>query len=422
MKKASVYRIVIVTTLAALVLLLVLQAYWFARTYTTQEQQFDHTVNLALRGVADELLRQRGDVWTRIPPIRQTASNSFFVPFNAPVDYLQLNSLLIKEFVARDIPGPFELVLVDHQQQTVVLGNLFRPRFLSPDNAACIHREPVSVAVDFSVTFPDKPADIVGAMSAWVFTAATCIAILIVFAFLLIDLSRQKKLAEVKADFINNMTHELQTPVANIAIASEVLRKAGASADMSKVIQYAGIIHQENQRLRLHIEQVLQTARLNRGEIAMNKRPVDLNTLIDDVTRTFEVRLQQRAGRLHKQLKAGNPWVHADPDHIAHVLFNLLDNADKYSHRPPEITISTCDHERGVLVSIADCGVGIRQEEQKFIFDQFYRAPTGDRHDVKGFGLGLAYVRHIMMAHAGTVHVTSAENAGSRFDLFFQTA
>jgi len=421
MKKASVYRTVIVTTLVALVLLLALQAYWFARTYTTQEQQFDHTVNLALRGVADELLRQRGDAWTRVQPIRQTASNSFFVPFAAPVDYLELNSLLIKEFVARDIPGPFELALVDHVQQNVVLGTLHPQGLLAVGKITCIHREPVSVPVDFMVTFPDKPADIVGAMSAWVFTAVTCVAILIVFAILLIDLAKQKKLAEIKADFINNMTHELQTPVANIAMASEVLSRAGTSADTSKVMQYAGIIHQENQRLRLHIEQVLQTARLNRGEIAMNKKPVDLNALIDDVTRTFEVRLQQREGRLQKELKAANPWVQADPDHIAQVLFNLLDNADKYSHRAPDITISTRDHERGVLVSIADRGIGIRQEEQKFIFDQFYRAPTGDRHDVRGFGLGLAYVRQIMTAHAGTVNVTSAENAGSRFDLFFQT-
>jgi two-component system, OmpR family, phosphate regulon sensor histidine kinase PhoR len=125
---------------------------------------------------------------------------------------------------------------------------------------------------------------------------------------------------------------------------------------------------------------------------------------------------------VHTQLHAGNSWVQADHDHIAQVLYNLLDNADKYSPRQPDITISTHDHERGVLVSIADRGVGIRQEEQKFIFDQFYRAPMGNRHDVKGFGLGLAYVRQIMTAHAGTVKVISAENEGSRFDLFFQTA
>jgi two-component system phosphate regulon sensor histidine kinase PhoR len=188
------------------------------------------------------------------------------------------------------------------------------------------------------------------------------------------------------------------------------------------MMHYASIIHQENQRLRLHIEQVLQAARLGRGEILMNKKSVDLNALIEHVAHTFEVRLQQRAGRLQVELNAGNPWVHADQDHIAQVLYNLLDNADKYSPHQPDITISTHDHARGVLVSIADRGVGIRQEEQKFIFDQFYRAPMGNRHDVKGFGLGLAYVRQIMMAHAGTVKVISMENEGSRFDLLFQTA
>jgi two-component system phosphate regulon sensor histidine kinase PhoR len=134
------------------------------------------------------------------------------------------------------------------------------------------------------------------------------------------------------------------------------------------------------------------------------------------------MRLQHRQGHLQTMLDAHNPLVHADEDHIAQVLYNLLDNADKYSHHSPDITISTRDHDKGVLVSIADRGVGIRQEEQRFIFDQFYRAPMGNRHDVKGFGLGLAYVRHIMTAHAGTVLVTSAENEGSRFDLFFHTS
>jgi two-component system phosphate regulon sensor histidine kinase PhoR len=125
---------------------------------------------------------------------------------------------------------------------------------------------------------------------------------------------------------------------------------------------------------------------------------------------------------MQKELDADNPWVHADPSHITQVLYNLLDNADKYSHHSPDITIATHDLDSGVLVSISDRGIGIRREDQKFIFDQFYRAVMGNRHDVKGFGLGLAYVRHIMTAHAGTVRVTSAENEGSRFELFFQTA
>jgi len=421
MKKNSVYRTVIVMTLAALIVLLAVQVYWFMKAYAIQERQFDHTASLALRNVADKLLKLRQERRQRIQTIKQTASNTFFVNYAAPLLYKQLDSLVRNEFDAHRIYAPFELTVFDHKEDVLLYGNFYTKGALTPEDATCLKRERVGASVDFAVTFPGKKADIVGAMSAWIFTAIICIVILIVFAILLIDLSRQKKLAEIKADFINNMTHELQTPVANIAMASEVLKKVSASADKARVIQYAGIIHQENERLRFHIEQVLQTAQLDRGEVEMRKQRIDLNELIEEVTRIFEVRFESRQGRIQKNLKASHTFVDADPAHIAQVFYNLLDNADKYSHDNPEITISTRDHEHGILVSIADRGIGIRQEVQKFIFDKFYRAPAGNRHDVKGFGLGLAYVQRIMTAHAGTVNVSSEENKGSRFDLYFQT-
>jgi len=421
MKKTSVYRTMIVMTLAALIVLLAIQVYWFTKAYAIQERQFDHTVSLALRNVADKLLKLRGEHRQRIQPITQTASNTFLVKYAATVSYEQLDSLVRKEFEVHGIYAPFELIVSDHKKNVMLYGNFYYKGALTPEAATCRKREPATASADFSVTFPGKKADIVGAMSAWIFTAILCIIILIVFAFLLIDLSKQKKLAEMKADFINNMTHELQTPVANIAMASEVLTRISASADKARVMQYAGIIHQENQRLRFHIEQVLQTAQLDRGEVEMRKQRIDLNELINEVTRIFEVRLEPRQGRIQKNLKASHAVVEADPAHIAQVFYNLLDNADKYSRDKPEITISTRDHEHGILVSIADRGIGIRQEVQKFIFDKFYRAPAGNRHDVKGFGLGLAYVQRIMTAHEGTVNVSSEENKGSRFDLYFQT-
>jgi two-component system, OmpR family, phosphate regulon sensor histidine kinase PhoR len=421
MKKASVYRTVIVLTLAALVGLLGLQVYWFANAYAIQEKQFDRTASLALRQVADRLLVQQLDFRQRIAPIKQTASNTFYVTFGKPASYRALDSLLRKTFLAHDIHAPFELAIYGVTSDETIIGNYYHRGALTPEDPACMGRDVLAMAaIDFSITFPHKQADIVGAMSIWIFTAATCVAILIVFGFLLIQLSRQKKLAEVKADFINNMTHELQTPVANIAMASEVLTQAGATGNAAKVMQYAGIIHRENQRLRFHIEQLLHTAQHERGEVTVQKKRIDIHALIHEVTRTFEVRVQQRAGSLQKKLQASPAWVEADPNHIAQVLYNLLDNADKYSHQCPEIEVSTRNHQADIVVSVADRGIGIGREEQKLIFDKFYRSPTGNLHDVKGFGLGLAYVQHIMNAHAGAVRVSSEENKGSRFDLIFQ--
>jgi len=230
---------------------------------------------------------------------------------------------------------------------------------------------------------------------------------------------KQKRLSQVKNDFINNMTHELQTPIANIGMASEVLR-AVTPTDRKKAMRYADIIHEENQRLKFHVEQVLQTAQLAAGKVNLDKREVNVHDLINTVLATFELRLQSRHGKIVKQLQASQVSVTGDPVHLSNVLYNLLDNADKYSPVNPEITISTQNDERGIVISVADKGMGISRDIQKYIFDRFYRAPSGNRHDIKGFGLGLTYVQNIMQAHNGSVTVSSEENKGSRFDLVFQ--
>jgi two-component system phosphate regulon sensor histidine kinase PhoR len=235
-----------------------------------------------------------------------------------------------------------------------------------------------------------------------------------------IDLSRQKKLAQLKVDFINNMTHEFQTPITNISMASEVLRAANPVLDTEKAAKYVDIIYQENQRLRLQVEQVLQTARLEKGELKLNKKKVDVNAIIQDVLTNFQLRLQNKRGQLTCDLKATQSFVLGDYFHLCNLFYNLLDNAEKYSPGNPEITVTTANSKQGIRVSIADKGIGIRQEVQKFIFEKFYRAPAGNRHDIKGFGLGLTYVQQIVKEHEGVVTVTSEENIGSCFEVWFQ--
>lgn len=416
--KGKVYRILIVTTLAALAGLLAMQVYWFIHAYRIQEEQFDRRVNLALRNVADQLLVLQNDSAARIEPVYQTASNIYFVALNRTITYRALDSLLRAEFKKHEVFASFQLAVYEHRSNTLLFGNFYTQGALTDGEATCRRREPATARVDFSITFPKKHADIVGAMKFWIVMAGIFLFVLAVFGYMVIDLSRQKKLADIKADFINNMTHELQTPIANIGMASEVLR-AVTPTDRRKAMRYADIIHEENQRLKFHVEQVLQTAQLANGKVNLDKKEVNIHELISNVLATFELRLQSRHGKIVKQLEASKVSITGDPIHLANVLYNLLDNADKYSPLNPEITVATQNDERGIVISVADKGMGISRDVQKYIFDRFYRAPSGNRHDIKGFGLGLTYVQSIMQAHNGRVMVSSEENKGSRFDLVF---
>ena len=422
MKKGRSYRFIIVIALIALAGLLTVQINWFVRAYRLQSTQFDEKVNLALRSTTDQLLKMDADSTTRINPVIHKSSNSYHVDINHYIAYTTLDSLIRKTFKEYNLVTPFELTVYENMSNTIAFGNFYKDGVYSDAEATCLSRElPKKTAMDFSVTFPDKQITVVGSLGVWIFSAFTFMLILALFGFMIIDLSKHKKLAEVKADFVNNMTHELQTPISNISIASEVLRKGSTNISGEKAAHYADIIYQESQRLKFQVEQVLQTAMMEKGEIEWQKSEVNLNSIIEEVVRIFQVRIQNRQGQIRSSLNAMQPLILGDRLHLANILYSLLDNADKYSLSAPEITVSTRNADNGILVAVADKGIGISKEVQQYIFDKFYRATSGNVHDVKGFGLGLTYVREVVKAHQGKVSVSSEEHRGSVFELYFQT-
>ncbi|MCX2473024.1 HAMP domain-containing sensor histidine kinase [Pedobacter sp. MC2016-05] len=268
------------------------------------------------------------------------------------------------------------------------------------------------------VTFPNKNSAILANLS---FTLATSVGLLLVlvfiFSYTLYAILKQKKISEMKTDFINNMTHEFKTPVATIMIASEALKDPEVTEDKSRLKRLANIIYDENVRLGSHIERVLSIARLEKGELKMENTEVDMNDLIVIVLDSMSLQLQKRNAILNIHTDAEKSAVFGDELHLSNVLYNLIDNANKYSSETPEITITTRNTNNKLIIEIADKGIGMTKEQSKRIFDQFYRVPTGNLHDVKGFGLGLNYVQDIIKQVNGSIKVNSEKDKGTKFEI-----
>jgi two-component system, OmpR family, phosphate regulon sensor histidine kinase PhoR len=250
-------------------------------------------------------------------------------------------------------------------------------------------------------------------------TILLVVLIMSIFAYTIFIILRQKKLSIVKNDFINNMTHELKTPISTISLASQMLRDNTVSSTQGSIERISGVIYEESKRLSMQVEKVLQMAVFNEGRLKMKFKNFDLHEVITTVIQNFELRVHNVNGEITLSKKATNHTIYGDQVHITNVLFNLLDNAVKYSMEKPVIEVATENKKEELVISVKDHGIGIAREHQKQIFERFYRVPTGNVHNVKGFGLGLHYVSKIIEAHNGSIKVESAVGKGTTFIIYF---
>jgi len=270
------------------------------------------------------------------------------------------------------------------------------------------------------VYFPDQSNSFLKSTSFLIIPSLTLtLIIIVIFIVTLQIILRQKKISQIKNDFINNMTHELKTPISTISLASQMLRDSSVSLSSSTVDHISGVIFEESKRLSNQVEKVLQMAVFNEGKLKFKFTQLDLNKLAETVASNFDIRVSNENGELKTDLLAENPYIKGDEVHITNVIFNLLDNAVKYSKSNPQIELSTENKNGFVIVQVKDNGIGIPKEHQTQIFERFYRVPTGNIHNVKGFGLGLSYVKRIIEAHNGKIKVDSTLGKGTRFRLYF---
>src|SRR6056297_1696093 len=229
---------------------------------------------------------------------------------------------------------------------------------------------------------------------------------------------KQKRLSRVKNDFVNNMTHELKTPISTISLASQMLKDKSIPKENKNLDNISNIIDDESKRLSYQVEKVLKTALFDQGQIKLKRKELDLHNIIENVLNNFEIQVKNHKGQIIQNLEANNSIFWVDEVHFTNIIFNLLDNAVKYSDGTPEISISTTNNKEGINIFIADNGIGIRKQDQKKVFDQFYRVSTGNVHDVKGFGLGLSYVKKIVEEHGGVIELQSEFKKGTTFKIF----
>jgi len=271
-----------------------------------------------------------------------------------------------------------------------------------------------------TVFFPQKSSIIWGAVLMPLMAAILFTAIVIsCFAYTIQVIFTQKKLSEMKTDFVNNMTHEFKTPIATISLAVDSITSPMILSKQDKVKRFAGIIKQENKRMLAQVEKVLQMALLDKKDFKLNLDFVDLHEVIEQAVTNSHLQAEKKGGFVTSKLQATQSRIEGDLTHISNIIHNLLDNANKYSREIPEIMVSTRDVPSGIEVVVKDNGIGLSKEARKNIFDKFYRVHTGNVHDVKGFGLGLTYVKTMMTAHKGQIDVKSELGKGSSFILTF---
>jgi two-component system, OmpR family, phosphate regulon sensor histidine kinase PhoR len=337
------------------------------------------------------------------------------------VDNKEIEYALGRSLFYSDIHTPFEFAVIKSGKVTDgnykksgkndFLKSKYKVR-LFPDN---IIREDMLL----SVVFPERANYVLGSM-AWIFGGSLLFSVIILatFALSLFFIIRQKKISEMKSDFLNNMTHEFKTPIATISLAADTITNPKVINDESSIRHFISMIKKENSRMNKKVENILQIASLDKKEIEFKFENVCLHSVIEKAVDTIDILVQQRNGKIHLNLDAVNPIIYGDEEHLLNLVNNLLDNAIKYSSDSPDITVTTKNNERGIIMSVEDKGIGMSKSVQNRIFERFYRQTSGNIHDVKGFGLGLNYARAIIDAHKGNVIVTSEPGKGSRFDVF----
>lgn len=351
-------------------------------------------------------------------------TGNYFDDLSLRLNLYVLDSLLTRNFKRTEVDTNFTFNIVSNDEQVPTFAHS-TSHFNAELTESTYHtflypNDIVTNNYGLLVSFPDQNAFLWKEMTG-TFAASILLVLIIVFAFYLSvsTIYKQKQLSEIKNDFISNMTHELKTPISTISLACEAIQDPDVSSDTDTLNSFVGMIDQENKRLAKLVENVLQTALLEKGKMKLKLTDVRLDQLVQEIVEAFQIRFKNKAGQIHiNQLDEVNTQL--DRIHFGNIIYNLLDNALKYCDLAPHVYINLKKTAKGFELDFKDNGIGIKREDQKRIFEKLYRVPTGDVHNVKGFGLGLNYVDSIVKLHHGKIAVDSTVGKGSTFKIHIE--
>lgn len=419
MSRASI-RTIILFAFISIIGIVAIQVYWMQQALSLQEKQFDHRIRIALYGTADELISQTKGTQVLLETINRVYSNYYTIDFSAPVKTKELEQILLTSFQNQNLNVDFEYGIFDCTDERILYGRLVKIDEKLKDRAVVFDLDGAENYY-IGILFPTQRSFLLNQINIWIFFTVVLLLVILFFTYTIWTILKHRRLSEVKNDFINNMTHEFKTPISTIALSSEVLLKDNILENPERFRHYVKIINEENKRLKGHVESVLQIALFDNKKIGFNRKDLNINDILQNISKNMQPRLDEKSGNLNLEFNAQNPLVSGDENHLTNVFYNILDNAIKYCDKIPEIRISTINLKKYISIEISDNGKGMKKESTKQIFEKFYRVPSGNVHDVKGFGIGLFYVKQIVDEHKGKIKVKSVLGKGTIFRIYLPT-
>ena len=407
-------KLVLILGVIAISGIIAIQIYWVKKAFDLKDQQFRQSTMVALRNVANQISKSY-KLAIIDNPVSQYSSDYYVVNLRVPLQQSLLEHLLKEEFKKSNINTDFEYGIYDCETDKIVFGAHINSDYEVEE----VHQSIVLPTTDkflnyFGVKFPNQKSYLTSKLDFWIVSSIITMLVMAFFAYAMFVILKQKRLSGVQRDFINNMTHEFQTPISTIKIATDVLAQSKILEQPERFKKYVQIIKQENNRLKNQVESVLATARIGKGQIELDIKLQELHEIIGEVSDSVKAELEEN---FTLDLNATKTTINADRMHLMNVIRNLVDNAIKYSGKPAKIKVATRNENNLLIVSILDKGIGIPKDALPKIFNKFYRVPTGNLHNVRGFGLGLNYVKEIINLHKWKIVVDSEIGVGSVFEI-----